>query len=457
MSLENFELHLQLSKAWVTQHSRALSAGFVLVLGGFAAAAFGVAPLIPDPSDLPQRVVVDTIAPQGMHTQLDALAEHELELWRSELTRSGDSADRLLRRLGVTDEAAVAFMRNDATARQLFVGAPGKMMQARVTPSGGLIELVGRFAAPEGALHQPQFTRLTLSRKDGTWRSRAEVAPALAQVRLASGKVRTTLFAATDAAGIPGAVAEQLAEIFAADLDFHRELRKGDAFNVVYEVLSADGEPLTWAPATGRVLSAEFVSNGKSYHAVWYADSTGRGAYFGLDGKTKHRTFLASPVEFSRVTSGFAVRVDPFARTLRSHRGVDYAAPVGTPVRAVGDGVVEFAGRQSGYGNVVIVRHSKDRSTLYAHLSRIDVRNDQAIGQGQSLGAVGATGWATGPHLHFEFQVNGQHVDPLLAARSAEPVTIDHQARARFAEMSRTAKAQLDVAETLLGARFTAE
>ena len=267
------------------------------------------------------------------------------------------------------------------------------------------------------------------------------------------GTIRSSLFAATDESRIPDAVAVQMAEIFAADIDFHRELRKGDSFSVVYEAMTADGEPVTWTVPTGRVLSAEFVNDGKAYHALWYADGNGRGAYFGFDGQSKRRAFLASPMEFSRVTSGFAMRFHPILQTLRAHRGIDYGAPHGTPVRSVGDGVVEFAGWQNGYGNVVKVQHGNSRATLYAHLSRIDVRKGQSIEQGQNLGAVGATGWATGPHLHFEFQINGQHVNPLNIAKASDPVTVDNASRARFAELTRSAKLQLDLAETLGGRR----
>jgi murein DD-endopeptidase MepM/ murein hydrolase activator NlpD len=145
------------------------------------------------------------------------------------------------------------------------------------------------------------------------------------------------------------------------------------------------------------------------------------------------------------------MRFHPILRTLRAHRGVDYSAPTGTPVRTVASGVVEFSGWQNGYGNVVKVQHGSDRSTLYAHLSRIDVRTGQAVDQGQHIGAVGATGWATGPHLHFEFLVSGNHVDPLSIARTADTVTVDSASRGRFAELSNSAKAQLDLAETLVG------
>jgi murein DD-endopeptidase MepM/ murein hydrolase activator NlpD len=455
--LEKLEFHIQQAGTWLSRHSRGLSVGFLLVLGGFAAAAVAVAPLLPDADQLPQRMVIDTMSPQDLRSQLDALAEHELELWRSETTRAGDTVDSLFKRLGLSDADAAAFMRRDANARRILDGRGGKMVQARAAADGALIELVARYAAPDGAQRQPQFTRLTVTRAGDGWRSRMELAPLVGQARLASGTVRTSLFAATDDARIPDAVAVQLAEIFAADIDFHRELRKGDSFSVVYEALSADGEPVTWVASTGRVLSAEFVNNGKAHHAVWFADAGGRGAYFGFDGQSKRRSFLASPMEFSRVTSGFAMRFHPLLQRLRAHRGVDYGAPAGTPVRSVGDGVVEFAGWQNGYGNVVQIRHAQERSTLYAHLSRIDVRKGQSIEQGEHLGAVGSTGWATGPHLHFEFHVNGQHVDPMLVAKASEPLTIDNRTRAQFAELSQSAKAQLDLAETLVGSRSLAE
>ncbi len=457
MSLESLTPHLLRSRAWFARNSRRLSGAFVVMLGGFAAAAFSVAPLLPDPADQPQRVVIDTIATPGMRDQLEALADHDLDLWRSDLTRANDNADSLLRRLGITDAEAAAFLRSDVAAKRLLDGRAGKMVQARADGNGKLIELIARFAAPDSAQREPQFTRLSLSVQDGRWRSVTEVAPLVGQIRLASGTIRSSLFAATDESRIPDPVAVQMAEIFAADIDFHRELRKGDSFSVVYEAMTADGEPVTWAVPTGRVLSAEFVNDGKAHQALWYTDATGRGAYFGFDGQSKRRAFLASPMEFSRITSGFAMRFHPILQTLRAHRGIDYGAPHGTPVRSVGDGVVDFAGWQNGYGNVVKIQHGKERSTLYAHLSRIDVRKGQAIEQGQRLGAVGATGWATGPHLHFEFQVNGLHMNPLSLAKASDTVTVDNASRARFAELARSAKLQLDLAETLGGSRSQLE
>jgi murein DD-endopeptidase MepM/ murein hydrolase activator NlpD len=162
-------------------------------------------------------------------------------------------------------------------------------------------------------------------------------------------------------------------------------------------------------------------------------------------------------MEFSRLSSGFAMRFHPLLQNWRAHRGVDYAAPTGTPVRTVGDGVVEFAGQQNGYGNVVQIKHNNERSTLYAHLSRIDVNKGQRIEQGQRIGAVGSTGWSTGPHLHFEFRVNGQHQDPLRIAKASEAVAITPAAKAEFASLAQTLQVKLAVAETLAGARGRGE
>ncbi len=182
---------------------------------------------------------------------------------------------------------------------------------------------------------------------------------------------------------------------------------------------------------------------------MWFKDGDAKGAYFGLDGQSKQRSFLASPLEFSRVTSGFSMRMHPILNTWKQHNGVDYGAPQGTPVRTIGDGVVEFAGWQNGYGNVIHIRHSNERSTVYAHLSRIDVHRGEAVTQGDRLGAVGQTGWATGPHLHFEVKVNGSQTDPLLLAKASDSVTLSPAARARFARVATSLKAQLAAADSI--------
>ncbi len=423
-------------------------AGVAVGLVGFAAAAFGIAPLAPDAAELPRRVVSEAIDALPLDAQLEALAAHSLALSRSQITRVGDTADSLLRRLGIADAEAAAFLRSDATARRVLHGRPGKLVSATAHADGTLIELVARYPA-ERDQARTHFTRLTVQRDGDQLRARSEVAPLEAQVRVGSGTIRSSLFAATDEAGIADAIATQIAEIFSTDLDFHRELRRGDTFSVVYETLTADGEPVVWNQGTGRVLAAEFVNGDRVHQALWYQGRDGRGGYYAFDGQSKRRTFLASPLEFSRVTSGFAMRMHPILQQLRAHKGVDYAAPSGTPVRVVGDGVVDFAGRQNGYGNVVIVRHSNQRTTLYAHLSRIDVTRGERVAQGQHVGTVGATGWATGPHLHFEFHVNGAQQDPLGIAKSSEAVTLAAGERAGFEQQAQVARAKLDVARSV--------
>jgi len=445
---------------FAVRHRRGVVAAAVALLAGFgltAVATVAISPLVPDPDLLPHRVVTESIEPRDLTQQLGALANQELVLTRSTVTRSTDGAESLLSRLGVVDGTAAVFLRSDATARRLLSGRGGKMVQARVSAEGALESLVARYPSERSDDARTRFTRLTIERATGSFAARVESAPFEARTRLASGTIRGTLFAATDDAGIPDAVAAQLAEIFATDIDFHRELKKGDTFHLVYESLTADGEPVAWNDGAGRVLAAEFVTSGRRYQAMWFAGSDGRGAYFTPDGRSKRRSFLASPMEFSRVTSGFAMRLHPLTQHWRKHNGIDYGAPMGTPVRVVGDGVVEFAGWRNGYGNIVEVRHVGDRTTVYAHLSRIDVRPGQRVEQGQHIGAVGATGWATGPHLHFEFRVHGVHQDPLAIAKASQTQVLDDASRASFGKALETAQARLDIAETLPSRRAAVE
>jgi murein DD-endopeptidase MepM/ murein hydrolase activator NlpD len=446
------------TRRFVSAHPRGLGAAVMLALTGFGVTAFGIAPLAPDAANIPKRMVTHDVTPDAVQSQLDALAEHELQLYRTDLTRSSDTADSLLARLNVSDAAAALFLRTDATARKLIEGRSGKMVRVQTGENGMLTELVARYAASSASQVGTHFTRLTVRRVAGTLMASAETAPLAAQVRMGSGTIRSSLFAATDEARIPDNVATQLADVFSTDLDFHRQLRKGDTFSVVYEALTADGEPITWGTSgAGRVLAADFVSNGRAYSAVWFRDSQGKGGYYGFDGQSKKRAFLASPMEFSRVTSGFAMRMHPILNNWKQHKGVDYAAPKGTAIRAVGDGVVEFAGWQNGYGNVVELRHGNQRSTVYAHLSRIDVKRGAHVDQGQHIGAVGATGWATGPHLHFEVKVSGVQQDPMIMARASESVPLSANAKAEFAQVARSLKGQLEVADGMAGSGIGAE
>ena len=435
---------------FVSAHPRSLSAAVMLGLAGFGVTAFGIAPMAPDAADIPKRLVTEIVVPDGIQSQLDVLAEHELELYRTDLTRASDTVDSLLKRLNVSDAGAAQFLRSDTTARRLLEGRGGKMVRVQTDENGTLTELVARYAPANAELLGTHFTRLTVKRFAGKLLAMLETAPLAAQVRMGSGTVRTSLFAATDEARIPDAVATQIAEVFATDLDFHRQLQKGDTFSVLYEALTADGEPITWSSsAAGKVLAADFVNNGKTYSAVWFKDASGKGSYFGFDGHSKKRAFLASPMEFSRVTSGFAMRMHPILNSWKQHKGVDYGAPSGTAIRSVGDGTVDFAGWQNGYGNVVEIRHSAQRATLYAHMSSIDVKLGAHVEQGQRIGTVGATGWATGPHLHFEVKVGGVQQNPLIMAKASESSPLAPAQKAEFAQLAKSLKDQLDVADTV--------
>jgi murein DD-endopeptidase MepM/ murein hydrolase activator NlpD len=264
---------------------------------------------------------------------------------------------------------------------------------------------------------------------------------------LGSATISSSLFAATDEASIPDAVAVQLAEIFSGQIDFRRSLRKGDRLSVIYEDLQADGESMR----SGKVLSAEFVNNGKSNQAILFQEAgASRGSYYSFDGNSLRKAFLASPLEFTRMSSGYGIRVHPITKDKRAHKGIDYAAPTGTPIRTVGDGVVEFAGTQRGYGNVIEIKHRADMTTVFAHLSRIDVKKGQKVTQGDKIGAVGSTGFSTGPHLHFEFRVDGEHRDPLtLVAEGGGAQPLSAAAKASFDKTSLFMRAQLAQAATV--------
>jgi len=323
--------------------------------------------------------------------------------------------------------------------RKNLLDKAGRQVQAETDNDNQLLKLTARWVQDDSSM----FHRLVAEKTPAGWRSRIELAPLVASSRLASATIRTSLFAATDDANIPDGVASQLAEVFSSDIDFRRALKKGDRLAVVYETLEADGEPLR----TGKVLSAEFVNAGKTHQAVWFQDGDKKGSYYTLDGRSMGRAFLSSPMEFSRVTSGFSMRMHPILQRWRAHLGTDYAAPTGTAVRSVGDGKVEFAGVQNGFGNVVFINHGNNHVTVYAHLSAINVTQGQTVSQGQHIGAVGQTGWATGSHLHFEFRVNGVHLDPEdLALQATATTPVSTASRPAFDKLAATMRMQLSAA-----------
>jgi murein DD-endopeptidase MepM/ murein hydrolase activator NlpD len=325
----------------------------------------------------------------------------------------GDTVAAVFERLGIRDTRAMEFLRADPTGRAIYRQlVPGRMMQAQTGAEGELLSL--RYFLSASSL-------LEISRNPEGLAARSRAVAEPPRLFYRSATIRSSLFAATDAAGIPDAIAMQVARIFATDIDFHTELRRGDRLAVVYEMIYDSGELI----AAGRILAAEFVNDGRTYHAVLFTDDEGGDAHYSLDGSNRAKAFLRSPVEFSRVSSGFGGRVHPIFKNWRAHTGVDFAAPQGTRVIAAADGTIVSAGSRGGYGNAVEIRHGGSISTLYAHLSGFakGTRTGARVRQGEPIGYVGATGYATGAHLHYEFKIGGMHQDPMrVALPKAEPV-----------------------------------
>ena len=429
---------LQWCTRWLKRHPKTISATLASVLLAGGGGAFAIANLGPDISDQPVVTVTVPVESPSLQAQAQALDLINMRLTRTDSTRSSDTPESLLRRLGMVDPDAAAFLRKHPLAKQALKQA-GRSVVAEADSQERLSQLHVRWLNNESDTF---FQRLAIKRTSQGLQAVLETSPMNTSIRMTGGTVASSLYDAADEARLPDAIVGQLTQIFSNQIDFHRTLRKGARFAVVYEVLEADGEPIR----TGRVLTAEFNNGNKTYEAVWHQEPGQKGNYYSLDGKTLSRTYLASPVAFSRKTSGFAMRLHPIFQTMKAHLGVDYAAPTGTPAQTVGDGVVEFAGVQGGFGNVVIVRHGNNHSTVYAHLSRIQVRKGQSVQKGQTIGAVGSTGWSTGPHLHFEFRVNGTHVDPQKVIQQAQSVPLSPSAMTRFKTVAAQARSQLQAA-----------
>ena len=434
---------------FIHRHPKRITAVIAAFMLGGGGGAFAVASLAPTAPTAPLRLVSESVEPQ-LGAQTDILDTHSFTLYRSESTRSNDTPEALLKRLGLADPAAAAFLRKNETTRQALFGHFTRLVTAEASDRQELLKLQTHWLDKND---DENFKRLVVEKAGDGFSVRVETAPLVANQRIASGTIRGTLFAATDEANLPDSVTKQLTEIFESNVDFHRGLRRGDRFSVVYETLEADGETMR----AGKILSAEVVNRGRTHQAIWFKEQGAtKGAYYTPDGQSLRKAYLLSPMEVSRITSGFGMRNHPVYGYSREHNGVDYAAPTGTPVRTIGDGVVTFAGVQSGYGNVIQIRHrnAKD-STLYAHLSRIDVKVGDNVMQGEKIGAVGSTGVSTGPHLHFEFRIDNTPQDPTeVLAEQREYVPVSPGGKAAFAKWSSGMKMQLTAAGEITRSSF---
>ncbi len=391
-----------------------VAAAGALMLAGIIA-AFGFAPDSTLEPLSTERIVRD-LPPPAI-----GLAEPDEAYWREEEVRRGDTLGSLLARLGVDDADALNFLRKEARAGSLRALRPGRLLRALTDGEGRLVSL--RSAAGGEAL-----SVVRVESDSSKFVVRTERPAETLGLEIRSSEIRTSLFAATDAVGVPDAVASQLADIFGGDIDFLHDLRRGDHFTIVYETRRVDGAP----DGSGKILATEFVNKGIAYRAfLWHAPD-GTDGYYDEAGRSVRKAFLRSPVGFTRITSGFSFgRFQPFLQAWRAHKGVDFAAPTGTPVHASGAGRVIVAGQQTGYGNVVMLQHGATYTTVYAHLSAFaaGIRPGARVAQGDVIGYVGQTGWATGPHLHYEFRVDNQQVNPLtVALPDAQPVPVPERA-----------------------------
>ena len=433
--------------AILAQRLIGLIAGRQLLLGGLllglpavgVVTAFGIAPgEVVD--RLPRVGVTELIAPPDLAPSNDKPDER---FTSQERVLRGDTVAALLARLGANDNRALEFMRSDPIGRQIFRQlVPGRSMQAETGAGGELLSL--RYVLGSSSF-------LEVARTGAGFIAQERPITSAPRIFHKSATIRSSLFAATDAAGIPDVIAMQIARVFATDIDFHTDLRRDDRFSVIYEMVYENGELV----APGRILAAEFVNQGQAYYAILFRDDEGHDGWYALDGSNRAKAFLRSPVEFSRVSSGFGARFHPIFRNWRAHTGVDFAAPKGTRVLAAADGQVLSAGWREGYGNAVEVKHGGSISTLYGHLSGFaaGIRAGARVRQGEPVGYVGATGWATGPHLHYEFKISGVHQDPLrVALPKATPVPA--HLRTQFDAVAAGAASRISLVRTASSARF---
>ena len=356
---------------------------------------------------------------------------------------SGDSLYLIFKRLGLQQRDLALMTGLKPLAEKLARIAPRQEIEFYVDTESRLTRLVHRL---------DRLRSLHVFRDGDAFAFEEIVEPPEVAVATATGVIDSSLFEAGQHAGLSDSLIMQMAEIFGWDVDFALDIRAGDRFALVFEEQFKDGEKI----GEGPIVAAEFTNRGRRIRAVRYVDPTGRAAYFSPDGRSMRKAFLRTPVNFTRISSRFSFsRRHPVLHKMRAHRGVDYAAPRGTAVKASGDGRVVFAGRNGGYGRTIILRHGSVYTTLYAHLSRFSkgIRPGKRVEQGQTIGYVGSTGLATGPHLHYEFRVRGAHRDPLSvklpqAAPLAEGYMDDFRSKAEplLAKLDLTARTAIATA-----------
>ena len=351
---------------------------------------------------------------QAQQEIIDDLHNIDNKEWREFKVRSGDNMAKLFQRADISPNQLAKVMASGKPAKQLKKIFPDDVIRVLTDEEGQLV-----------ALHYEidHKSYLMVERKNDELKSDVYNYKIETRTTHASGEIDSSLFLAAQGAGISQNTIMELAGIFGWDIDFVLDIRKGDRFTMIYEELFRNGEKI----GDGNILTAEFINNKKSYRAVRYTNpQTQQDEYYTEDGDSMRKAFLRSPVKFSRISSKFTTsRYHPVLHKFRSHKGVDYAAKRGTPIRASGDGKVIFKGKKGGYGRVVIIQHGSKYTTLYAHLNSYNkhIRTGKKVKQGQTIAYVGSSGLATGPHLHYEFRLNGVHRNPLtVRLPTAKPI-----------------------------------
>jgi murein DD-endopeptidase MepM/ murein hydrolase activator NlpD len=402
-------------------------------------AVVGVASVNPDATAPPALTTVEALALVPASVMVPD-ADESVLVW--DVLSRGDTLFMALSRLGVLDPEADRFLRRAREAKPLVDAAPGAMLRAVRTGTGMLLELAHTTAAGR---------TFVLSRDGGTFRVTRDDAPARRDLQMRAGSVGPSIFRSFADAGVPREVANQVIRIFSQQFDLHVVADEIERFAVVYErqVNGLSDRP-------GRLLGVELVRSGKPYRAFWFPiGGNGQGDYFGPEGFSLQREFLPAPLDYTEITSWFGVSRQIGRRFQSAHPGIDYAAPTGTPVHATADGVVEFVGRQGGYGNLVVLRHRGTLSTYYAHLDGFvaGLEHGARVRQGELVGYVGRTGWATGPHLHYELRVDDKPVNPEEFLAVAEALA-DPERIARFRSETAPVAAKLDLLAVGPLARF---
>ena len=326
--------------------------------------------------------------------------------WHTTTVQMGDTLSKLFEKLGISTDILNNIITTGPSKAELYNLYPGQKLHFRFDESKELQEL---------KLNLSSTKILHVSKTDEGFKYYYEEKEPTKKVNFSSGKITGSLYSSAQTVGLDDKLIMQMADIFGYDIDFSLDIRDNDSFKVLYE----EEYILDQKISTGKILAVEFNNQGKSYKAIRYTDSKGRSGYFTPEGYSLQKAFLRSPVEFTRISSHFSnARRHPILHKIRSHKGVDYAAPTGTPVKSAGDGKISFIGNKGGYGKSIEIIHGNKYSTFYAHLSRFGKRlsHGTTVKQGEIIGYVGTTGLATGAHLHYEFRINGIHHNPVTVS-----------------------------------------